>query len=288
MIKKLLLTGMFITGIFTQSQIISLTGSKYNWGNGVDLNPIEAGKYYTLNNVSLDAGEYKFRQDYKWDKSWGSDEFPAGNGNKNDTNIKISTSGIYNITLNITNGAYTFSTNPYPTISLIGEKIGANAWSSDVDLTTTDGINYSLKGYLMKVGEFKFRTEHVWSSSYGQGNNGFPIGNAVFVGNNINATQEGTFDISFNRNTGDYIFTEVTMAVSDIHKKRIVLNSLVQDDLIFSESVKNVDIYSNDGKLLKSVNNVKTIKLSALPKGVYILKIQTNSNEIVSQKIMKN
>jgi hypothetical protein len=65
----------------------------------------------------------------------------------------------------------------------------------------------------------------------------FPNGIAVLAGGNINATVAGNFNVSFNVVTGAYIFTQ-TLAISDTTKKQIVLNTLVKNDLKFSDQVE--------------------------------------------------
>jgi len=44
---------------------------------------------------------------------------------------------------------------PYPSVGIIGSAL--NGWDNDVDMVTTDGINYSLVNYLLIGGEAKFR-----------------------------------------------------------------------------------------------------------------------------------
>ncbi|MBP6577871.1 MAG: T9SS type A sorting domain-containing protein [Chryseobacterium sp.] len=123
--------------------------------------------------------------------------------------------------------------------------------------------------------------------SWGSSNGAFPTGLGILGGLNINANVAGTYNISFNLLTGVYLFTQ-TLAVSDTTKKQVVLNTLVKDDLRFSEQVNRVDVYSADGKLIKSYQNITTVNMSDLSKGQYVLKIQTKGNETFSQKIIKN
>ena len=122
--------------------------------------------------------------------------------------------------------------------------------------------------------------------SWGSSNGAFPTGLGILGGLNINANVAGTYNISFNLLTGVYLFTQ-TLAVSDTTKKQVVLNTL-EDDLRFSEQVNRVDVYSADGKLIKSYQNITTVNMSDLSKGQYVLKIKTKGNETFSQKIIKN
>lgn len=289
MTKKLFLGLCLILASFVcNAQTISLTGQQFNnWNNDIDLVPSIGGVVYTAANVSLIPGEIKFRENHTWTNSWGAGTFPVGIGILGGANITVATAGVYNVTFNKLTGVYAFVLTAFPKVSICGQNIGT-AWTTDIFLNTTDGINYALNGCNMPIGEFKFRLEAGWLVSWG--NNGlslFPSGIAVLAGTNIDATVAGNYNVSFNVVTGAYLFTQ-TLAVSDSTKKQIVLNTLVKNDLKFSEQVKDVQIYSMDGRMINAYENVTTINLSALTTGEYILKIKLKSNEIFSQRIIKN
>lgn len=278
---------LLLASFVCYAQTISLTGQQFNnWQTDVDLTTT-TGILYTATNVSLVPGEVKFRENHSWDNSWGSPSFPVGIGGLNvQVNILVNVAGTYNIVFNKLTGVYAFVLTSFPRVSLVGQNIGT-PWQTDVFLNTTNGINYTLSNYNLVSGDIKFRLEAGWLVSWGQGDNLFPIGLVVLGGADINATVAGTYDISFNVVTGVYIFSQ-TMAVSDTTKKQVVLNTFVKEDLKFSQQVRTVQVYSMDGKLHKTYNNVSTINMSDLTMGHYILKIQTNENEMFTQRIMKN
>lgn len=289
MIKQLF-TGMclLLASFVCYAQTISLTGQQFNnWQDDIDLTTT-TGILYTASNVTLIPGEIKFRENHAWTTSWGATSFPVGIAGLNvNLNITVLTAGTYNVVFNKLTGLYAFVLTAFPKVSIIGENIGT-PWQTDVFLSTTDGITYNLPAYNLLAGELKFRLEAGWLVSWGQGNNLFPNGIAALgAALNINATVAGTYNISFNVVTGAYIFLQ-TLAVSDATKKEVVLNTLVREELMFSEQVRNVQIYSMDGKLHNTYQNVKTVNLSGLLQGQYILKIQTNDNETFTQRIMKN
>jgi len=289
MIKKLFLGLCLILASFVcNAQTISLTGQQFNnWNNDIDLAPSINGVLYTATNVTLVPGEVKFRENHSWTNSWGSGSFPVGVGILSGANINVTTGGIYNITFNKLTGVYAFVLTAFPRVSICGQNIGT-AWTTDIFLNTVDGITYNLNNCSMPVGEFKFRLEAGWLVSWGNsGTSLFPNGIAVLAGSNINATVAGNFNVSFNVVTGAYIFTQ-TLAISETTKKQIVLNTLVKNDLKFSDQVRNVQVYSVDGRVINSYENVSTINLSTLSNGEYILKIKTKDNEMFSQKIIKN
>lgn len=192
----------------------------------------------------------------------------------------------YNVVFNKLTGVYAFILTSFARVSLVGNNIGT-PWETNVFLNTIDVITYNLQNYNLVSGEVKFRLEAGWLVSWGSSNGAFPTGLGIFGGLNINANVAGTYNISFNLLTGVYLFTQ-TLAVSDTTEKQVVLNTLVKDDLRFSEQVNRVDVYSADGKLIKSYQNITTVNMSDLSKGQYVLKIQTKGNETFSQKIIKN
>lgn len=201
-------------------------------------------------------------------------------------NILVNVAVTYNVVFNKLTGVYAFILTSFARVSLVGNNIGT-PWETNVFLNTIDGITYNLQNYNLVSGEVKFRLEAGWLVSWGSSNGAFPTGLGIFGGLNINANVAGTYNISFNLLTGVYLFTQ-TLAVSDTTKKQVVLNTLVKDDLRFSEQVNRVDVYSADGKLIKSYQNITTVNMSDLSKGQYVLKIQTKGNETFSQKIIKN
>jgi len=108
------------------------------------------------------------------------------------------------------------------TISLIGD---FNSWNADVDLTTTDNVTYTLTGWTLPAGgteEIKFRENHAWTTAWGRTNGsatGWPSGTGDTTpgGGNIIGVA-GTYDVTFNINTGAYDFTTATLAVAKFTK----------------------------------------------------------------------
>lgn len=104
-----------IQRIYLKAPIVSLIGDAYpngNFTNDLNMSTID-GITYTLNNINLTAlGAVKFRLDHDWKINWGtaaSNPFPTGSGGMGVSDIAIPTTGNYNITFNIANGAYSFT-----------------------------------------------------------------------------------------------------------------------------------------------------------------------------------
>lgn len=167
---------------------------------------------YTLTNIFLSTtgtlqstpGEVKFRMNGNWTVNWGGTTFPSGTGVQGGSNIPVTTSGFYNVTLNALTGAYTFTyLGAPPTISMIGSNIGT-AWTTDLNLSSTNGRNYVLNNITLVQGQAKFRQNGGWLINWG--NTAFPSGVGFQDGPNIPITA-GTYDIAFNRYTGAYSFS---------------------------------------------------------------------------------
>lgn len=179
---------------------ISLIGSAIDpdWAIDIDMATTD-GVTYTKMAVTLAAGDVKFRQSHAWEMSWGSVDFPTGTAELDGANIPV-TPGVYNVTFNKATGAYSFV---YSTVSLVGSALDPD-WGVDVDLATTDGINYFTTQLTIANGELKFRQNHGWDVNWGSA--AFPTGVGTQDGANIIATA-GTYDVAFNRTTGLYTFT---------------------------------------------------------------------------------
>jgi hypothetical protein len=115
--------------------------------------------------------------------------------------------GTYNIAFNITSKEYSFTegVNPNAVILLTGTAI-----PSTVTMTTTDGITYDAKSVTLTDGTLSFSqegTENTWSSA------NFPSGTATSGGAGIDTPEGGTFNVTFNLETGVYAFTYTVVSM---------------------------------------------------------------------------
>jgi hypothetical protein len=102
---------------------------------------------------------------------------------------------------------------PYtPSIGIIGTSL--TGWIDDFDMQTTDGINYTLLNQPLVSGMVRFRQDNMWCYSWG--NIDYPTGTAILYGPNIPVLSYGTFDITFNRETGEYSFVCVSNCPANI------------------------------------------------------------------------
>ena len=378
--KLLLLSAVFLMGTamsFAQFANIGILGGSTvtGWGSDTDMVTTD-GVVYTLNNVVISVPDtdpgVKFRQDDGWTVNWGSAGFPTGTGTQGGANIPA-TNGTWDVTFNITTGAYTFvpagvvydavalvgtdasvtfatsdgvnyfadnvmlqagamafrvndatvgwgsSSFPmgtaveggeipvlansynitfnkttgvynfgYVTISLIGA--GVVNWDTDTDLTTTDGVNYTLANFTFAGGEAKFRLNHAWGT--GWGGTEFPngIGNTAVDAPNLVITA-GTYNVMFNRLTGDYMFMDVTAGLNNIEAAVFkVYPNPTQSIWNFSAGnnvISNLQIIDVTGKVIFTAATVSTVDATAFSSGVYFAKV-TSANTVQTIRVIKN
>jgi hypothetical protein len=108
---------------------------------------------------------------------------------------------------------------PVHHVEIIGSSVPPFDWTAGQDMQTTDGINYTLDNYYLPGGEVKFRQDQDWTVNWGT--NDFPTGTGVQDGPNIPVLQ-GTYNISFNRITGWYVFS----CIECIHAVAIIGSSV--------------------------------------------------------------
>ncbi|RAR74095.1 T9SS type A sorting domain-containing protein [Flavobacterium aciduliphilum] len=95
-----------------------------------------------------------------------------------------------------------FSSNAQ-SIGLIGD---FNSWASDVVMNTVDNTTYTVQYTFLITGGVKFRQDASWATNWGS--SAFPSGTGVGGGPNI-PVPAGTYNVTFNRTTGDYSFQTV-------------------------------------------------------------------------------
>ncbi|MDR6966155.1 hypothetical protein J2X31_000148 [Flavobacterium arsenatis] len=246
------------------------------------------GINYTLNNYTFTTGDAKFRENDQWTNSWGSSAFPSGTALLNDPNSNIPVvAGTYNVTFNKTTLAYNFG---FQSVGFLGSVLGEGGFEgADVDLMTTDGVNYSITNYALLAGEIKFRLENSWDTNWGSSDTpGFLAVN----GPNIVIAAAGNYDISFNKNTLAYSITP-NLSTKDFNLKNVkVYPNPSKNSWIFSSesAITSVQIIDVVGKVVLTKNltaNEIAIDASALPQGMYFARIAAdNINQTI--KVIKN
>ena len=222
--KKLFLIMMCILSIsLSNAQLTSLaivgSGTTQGWPNDpqVDAHQLTTsdGENWSVNNLALLSGTVKFRGNNSWGLpyNWGGASFPSGTAVV-DANGMTTVSGVYNITFNSTSGVYNFilQTSTFPVIGIIGDAT-PGGWSTDTDMTTIDGVNYSINRVSLVAGAIKFRQDHTWTPTTNWGGTTFSSGTGIADGAAITVPTAGKYNVTFNLNTLAYTFRFPSVAI---------------------------------------------------------------------------
>lgn len=162
---------------------------------------------WVLNNLTLTLGSVKFRGENTWGEyDWGGTTLAAGTGIQYGASITTAP-GVYNVTFNSSTLAYTFvkQDQGFQVIGIIGTAT-PGVWTTDTDMTTTDGNIYTLTNASLVPGELKFRFDHAWSATTNWGGT-FPSGTGVVDGDAVIIPTAGLYNITFNKTTHQFSFS---------------------------------------------------------------------------------
>jgi len=218
--NRILGTWSFVPG--TPLPVIKLVGTAVVTPASAFLTTAD-GKIFTAKKVSLQPGACKFDIDGTSYGSAVAPGFPTGTADALTGSITVATVGLdYDVTFDYTTGVYTFALATFPEIGLIGSATtGSDAgWNADIaKMITTDGVTYTLNGQVLYSvnsnggggAAVKFRTYGAWNQDWG--GTSFPTGPQAGNNGNINVTKTGAYNITFNKTTGAYSFSEITLAI---------------------------------------------------------------------------
>lgn len=190
---------------FAQITTVGIIGSATPGGWDADTDMIQdAGDtaIWTL-DITLVAGEAKFRANDGWDVNWGASDFPTGIGLQGGSNIPIF-AGDYTVTFNSVTGEYNFAV--HSPIGIIGDAT-PGGWDEDTNMfkdTTEHGFFVDLE---LIVGGAKFRQDDDWAVNWGSAD--FPSGTGTQDGDNIAVSKAGKYHITFDTLSGAYNFEEL-------------------------------------------------------------------------------
>lgn len=158
--------------------------------------------YFAVGGFKIIKTPGSWATQYGMGSSAGILDTSGGSGN-----ISITAAGYYKVTINTAALTYsvtsvTPSPTTYTTVSLIGPSVGG--WSTDLDLekSTFDPHVWVKKNIILNSGEFKFRANHDWGTSWGIAQEFF--GTATGSGGNIPVTTTFNYNVYFNDMTGDF------------------------------------------------------------------------------------
>ena len=247
------------------------------------------GNIYTL-RATLGTGALKLRGDHSWTLpyNWGGTDFPSGTAVIDTNGVIIPSAGTYDIIFNKTTLAYSIK---FKVISIFGDAT-PGAWTTDTDLVTTDGTNYTLTNVALVPGALKFRGDHSWTLPYNWGGTALPSGTAVVDANGITIPTAGNYTISFNVTTALYSISS-TLGTQGFNVSTFtVYPNPAKNSWNFSSSnerIESIQIVDVLGKTIRSSfsksNNV-AVDASGLTSGIYFAKI-TTANATNTVKLIK-
>ncbi|HZV44125.1 MAG TPA: SusF/SusE family outer membrane protein [Saprospiraceae bacterium] len=194
---------LLLVGVKAQITSIGLIGPATPGGWDADTNMVQDAGNPDLWSMDIELldGDAKFRADDAWTLNWGNTDFPLGVGTQDGPNIPAR-AGFHHITFNSATGEYYFSVSS--DIGIIGSA-SLFGWDADVnmyqDALDTNVYTLSLP---LGAGEVKFRQFDAWAVNWGASD--FPTGTGVQDGPNIPITIGGTYNVTFNKSTGEYSF----------------------------------------------------------------------------------
>ncbi len=168
----------------------------------------DPNKFFTIVDLSADA--CKFRKDDGWDVNWGANTFPSGTAVLgNGDNITVALATKYRVDFDTLTGVYNFEALVgYDSISLIGAGVTGD-WDTDVYLKVNDNDINAWSGVVtMSGGEYKFRANSAWATSWG-GPAEFPADTATIGSQDNLVADAGDYFVNFNSETGIYSFEEI-------------------------------------------------------------------------------
>lgn len=276
----------FAVATFPKIAIVG-AGTQQGWPNDpqVDANEMTTtdGVTYTISHIPLTTGPIKFRQDNSWNNNWGGATWPSGTTAGSDIPAVV---GNYNGTFNRTTGAYSFTLN---TVAVVGSGVGGwppFAGNDPNQLSTVDGVNYTLNGLVVTTGAAKFRENNAWDVN--SGGDTFPSGTKT---NNDIPTVAGTYNLTYNIITGAYDFG-TALAVNSFRAAAFKAypnptknswNITSNDDIT---SVKVFDILGKSVYAKTTSSKEVNVNASELSKGVYFAKVST-ANGTSTVKLIK-
>ena len=190
---------MLSFGAKAADPVVSITGAGVGgWGVDTDLTTTD-GVTYTISGLVIaptdGSTEVKFRQDHDWAVNWGAATFPSGIGVAGGANIPA-VAGTWDVTFNITTGAYSFEGGP---VLSVVKLVGTATAAEGTTMVTGDGSVYKVTS-TFTAGTLQFDIDGALV-----GGTGYPTGNAGSDTEFI-PVPAGTYTVTFDLSTGDYSF----------------------------------------------------------------------------------
>ena len=272
------------------------------------------GTLYSKKSVFFSGGVASFKETSPTTAQWGG-TFPDCTAAVAGGTITVTT-GPFNVyfTMPSATGPAEYIFEP-TVVSMIGNFVGSG-WGTDLDLTTSDNIHYTMANWPAQLVanstdtsiHLKFRDNHDWATQYGEGT-GTNGGNSLaLTGTSQNGINGGGgdifipfpvsgsgYDVVLNRSTGEWTFTSVVLGTSNFAsaKFNVYPNPTTNNWNFVSNNnaqINTIQIVDMLGKVVLTKNvtsNEVTVDASNLNTGIYFARIAT-ATAIETVKLVKN
>jgi len=253
-----------------------------------------------VNAVTLNGDEYKI-DDYYFSSAtglkfaltddnttfWGNTAFPMGTATLGGGEIPVPV-GNFNVMFNKATLAYDFAVTP---VSITGD--GALGWGQDLYLTSTDnGINFTGTNITLIDGSIKFRSNSNYTKAWGATT--FPTGTAALTEQANILVTAGTYNVTFNRVTGDFTFLPSVASVNQFGKNAVNVypnpTNSVWNFTSKNNTIETVTIADISGKTIfsKNVNALDfAVNAASFSNGIYFATVKSGQNT-ATYKLVKN
>ena len=218
---------------------------------------------------------------------WGNTAFPMGTATLGGGEIPVPV-GNFNVMFNKTTLAYDFTVTP---VSITGD--GALGWGQDLYLTSTDnGINFTGSNITLTAGSIKFRSNSNYTKAWGATT--FPTGTAALTEQANILVTAGTYNVTFNRVTGEFNFQDITASVNQFGKDAVNVypnpTNSVWNFASKNNTIETVTIADIAGKTIfsKNVNALDfAVNAASFSNGIYFATVKSGQNT-ATYKLVKN
>ena len=159
-------------------------------------------------------------------------------------------------------------------------------------MSTADGVDYTIAGIVLSVGAAKFRANNAWDTNWGSAD--FPLGVGTQGGADIAVETAGTYNITLNRVTGAYTFTDGLSTTGFNTSTFKVYPNPTNNAWNFvstsGKSISSIQIVDMLGKTVMTINPAATsanVDATSISSGLYFAKVTTAAGT-ETVKLMKN
>lgn len=181
--------------------------------------------------------------------------------------------------------SYDYATLAKPT-SDGGYLVAGHTASTDGQVLERFGSIFNYDYWILKLNNLG---DIVWQKTLGGENYDYatdiyPNNNGYIVAGSSSSNSVNVFDLLL------YQIGPETLGTEDLINKSSVAfyPNPVKNMLYFSEELIQVQLYSIDGRFIKSFPSTKSIDFSSLSSGEYLIKAKTKQQQDVSKKFLKN